>query len=106
MALIFILLNFKLIFLIDYDSYELCGGRCHYFIIFYFLFAPEGGMLVQVLGALLQNSINVFKCFWKLGFVWPPKNAFVCFEQGAETENESLVVVILKLQWGDLQEAI
>lgn len=74
-------------------------------IISFSLFAPVGGMLVQVLGALLQNSFNVENISesWDL---YDPKNAFVCFEQEAERENENLVVVILKLQWGDLQEAI
>lgn len=32
-------------------------------IISFSLFAPVGGMLVQVLGALLQNSFNVLKYF-------------------------------------------
>lgn len=44
--------------------------------------------------------------FLKVGICMTQKNAFVCFEQEAERENENLVVVILKLQWGDLQEAI
>lgn len=57
-------------------------------IISFSLFAPVGGMLVQVLGALLQNSFNVLKYFWKLGIVWPKKCICLFWTGSWERERE------------------